>query len=67
MSMRSVTSLRTLTITSAGSWRVGTALMAQVLTGIHLGFGGRAWARTRGPYSLVPWAGAAAGQRLGAR
>jgi len=42
------------------------ALMAaQVLTGIQLGFGGRARARALGLYSLVLSAGAVAGQSLG--
>jgi MFS family permease len=42
------------------------ALMAaQVLTGIQLGFGGRARARALGVYSLVLSAGAVAGQSLG--
>ena len=42
------------------------ALMAaQVLTGIQLGFGGRALARALGLYSLVLSAGAVAGQSLG--
>jgi predicted MFS family arabinose efflux permease len=38
---------------------------AQVLTGIQLGFGGRARARALGLYSLVLSAGAVAGQSLG--
>ncbi len=44
----------------------GAALMsAQVLTGIQLGFGGRARARALGLYTLVLSAGAVTGQGLG--
>jgi MFS family permease len=44
----------------------GAALMAaQVLTGIQLGFGGRARTRALGLYALVLSAGAVAGQSLG--
>ena len=55
----------TLVIARIAAGGAAALMAAQVLTGIQLGFGGRARARALGLYSLVLSAGAVAGQSLG--
>lgn len=55
----------TLVIARIAAGATAALMAAQVLTGIQLGFGGRARARALGLYALVLSAGAVAGQSLG--
>jgi predicted MFS family arabinose efflux permease len=55
----------TLVIGRIAAGAAAALVAAQVLTGIQLGYGGRARARALGLYSLVLSAGAVAGQSLG--
>ena len=55
----------TLVIARIAAGATAALMASQVLTGIQLGFGGRAKARALGLYALVLSAGAVAGQSLG--
>ena len=55
----------TLVVARIAAGAAAALMAAQVLTGIQLGFGGRARARALGLYALVLSAGAVAGQSLG--